>query len=341
MVRSSRLSIRCVVALMAGAMIGSSANAADFYAGKTIDVVAGSTPGAGIDHYARLVARHLARHIPGNPSVVVKNMPGASGTRAAQYVAMAAPANGLTIGATTPGAIVGPLLDDKIDTLNPSEFIYLGTSNVGVGICATMNTSATKTFDDALKNKTILGAQGPGALSYDFAYLVKNLTGAQFNVVTGYNGSAHFTLAMERGEIDGVCGWNWSGAVSQKPQWIRDKSINLLMQLGSHPDLTKMGVPEIWKYISGDVNRKIAEFILTQRAFERPLMVRAGTPSEQVNILRAAFDATMKDPQFLADAEKSKSEISPLPGARVQEMVRTFYATPKDIVEKARHAIRP
>jgi tripartite-type tricarboxylate transporter receptor subunit TctC len=344
MFKNLRCSIGILVALLAGTALVSPANAADYYAGKTIEIVAGSTPGAGIDYYARLVGRHLQRHIPGNPAIVVKNMPGASGTRAAQYVAMVAPNNGLTIGATTPGAIVGPLLDDKVDaSFNPSEFIYLGTSNVGVGICTTMNTSKTRTFEDALKQKTILGAQGPGALSYDFAYLVKNLTGAQFNIVTGYNGSAHFTLAMERGEIDGVCGWNWSGARSQKPHWIKDKSINLLMQLGmdEHPELTQLGVPPIWKFISGDVDRKIAEFMLTQRGFERPLLVRAGTPPEQVSTLRTAFDATMRDPQFLAEAEKGQAEISPLPGARVQELVRAFYATPKDIVEKGRQAIRP
>ncbi len=345
MFRNPKRSIGTAIALVAGVMIvAASAKAADYYAGKTVDIVVGGAPAGGIDLYARLVARHLHRHIPGNPTIVVKNMPGASGTRAAQYVALAAPNNGLTIGATAPGAIVGPLLDDNVDkSFDPSQFIYLGTTNVGVSICATMNTSDTKTFEDALKRRTILGAQGPGAPSYDIAYLVKNLTGAQFNIVTGYNGSTHITLAMERGEVDGVCGWNWSGARSQKSDWIRDKVINLLAQIGAdeNDELTQMGVPTIWKFISGDENRKVAEFILAQKGFERPLLVRAGTPPELVNILRAAFDATMRDPQFLADAEKAQLEISPSPGTRVQELVQAFYATSKDIVEKGRAAIRP
>lgn len=344
MVKQRGWSSSCVVLLVSSLTGASPACAADYYAGKTIDVVVGGAAAGGIDIYARAVARYLGRHIPGNPTIVVKNMPGASGLRSAQYVALAAPNDGLTIGATAPGAIVGPLLDDKVEkSFDPSQFIYLGTTNVGVGICTTMKASRTRTFEDALKVKTVLGAQGPGAPSFDIAYLVQRTTGAQFNIIPGYNGSTHITLAMERGEVDGVCGWNWSGARSQKPQWIRDKVLNLLAQVGidENDELTQLGVPTIWKFIASEESRKVAEFILTQKGFERPLLVRAGTPPELVRILRAAFDATMRDSQFLADAEKSMLEISPAPGAKVQDLVRSFYATPKDIIEKARVAIRP
>ncbi|MCC6888762.1 MAG: hypothetical protein IT536_09530 [Hyphomicrobiales bacterium] len=333
-----------VAVLAAATAMTAPATANDYYAGKTIDIIVGGATAGGIDIYARLAARHIHRHIPGNPTIVVKNMPGASGTRAAQYVALAAPANGLTIGATAPGAIVAPLLDDKVDkSFDPSQFIYLGTTNVGVSICATMNTSKTATFADTLKRKTVLGAQGPGSPSYDIAYLVQRTTGAQFSIIPGYNGSTHITLAMERREVDGICGWNWSGARSQKAEWVRDKTLNILAQIGIHEnaELAGMGVPTIWKFITSDENRRIAAFVLSQKGFERPLLVRSGTPSELVNVLRTAFDATMQDPRFLADAEKSLLEISPSPGAKVQELVKSIYATPRDIVEKARAAIRP
>ena len=260
-----------LTAVLAGAVLlalPAPATSADYYAGKTIEIIVGGAPAGGVDLYARATARHLTRHIPGQPTIVVKNMPGASGARAAYYVASVAPSNGLTIGAITPGAIVGPLLDDKAKiSFDPSKLVYLGTTNAGVGICATMSTSETRTFADALKRKTVLGAQGPGAVSYDIAYLVKNLTGAQYNIVTGYNGSTHFLLAMERAEIDGICGWNWSSAKSQKADWIRDKKLNLLLQtgVGDDDELTQMGVPSIWQFISGDENRKIAEFILAQK----------------------------------------------------------------------------
>ena len=334
-----------IVSLFAGAIIAAApAAAADYYAGKSIDLIVGGSPGGGIDAYSRMVARHLPRHIPGNPSIVVKNMPGASGTRAAQFVAMVAPADGLAIAATAPGAIVAPLLDDKItSSYNPSRLIYLGTTNVGVSICATMATSAIKTFEDLQTKKSVMGSQSPGSPSYDIAYLVKNLTKAEYSVVPGYKGSAHITLAMERGEIDGICGWNWSGARSQKAEWIRDKKINILAQIAvdENPELTRMGVPPIWKYLKGDDDQKIAKFVLSQKGFERPLLIRDGTPPELVAILRKAFDATMEDPKFLADAEKARLEVSPASGAKVQELVEAFYATPTNIVEKARIAIRP
>lgn len=334
-----------VIAPIAGVvMMAAPAQAADYYAGKTIEMIVGGSPGGGIDLYARLVGRYLGRYIPGNPTIVVKDLPGASGMRAAQHMAIGAPNNGLTIAALAPGTIVSPLLDEKTSAqLDPSQFLYLGTTNVGVSICATMSSSETKTFADALKRKTVLGGQGPGAPSFDIAYLVQRTTGAQFNVVAGYNGSTQIVLAMERGEVDGVCGWNWSGAKSQKPDWIRDKKLNLLAQVGihEHEELATLGAPMIWKFITNDENRKVAEFILTQKGFERPLAVRASTPSELVTVLRTAFDATVKDKQFLADADKARLEISPSPGVKVQELVRSFYATPKDIIEKARAAIRP
>ena len=321
-----------------------SASAADYYKGKSIEMIVGGAPAGGIDLYARLVGRHLGKHIPGSPVILVKNLPGASGGRALQFVAAVAPADGLTIGASAPGAIVAPLLDDKVDAnSDPSKLEYIGTTNVGVSICATFHTSKTKSLADAMKMETTLGAQGPGSPSFDIAHLLKNLTGAKFKIVTGYNGSTHITLAMERGEVDGVCGWNWSGARSQKADWIKTNKLLLLAQIGAseHPELTGMGVPTVWSFINGEDDRKVAEFILAQKGFERPLFVRGGTPAEQVKILRAGFDQTMKDKGFVADADKAKLEVSPASGEQVQKLVKAFYATPKPIVEKARNAIRP
>ncbi|MCC6888760.1 MAG: hypothetical protein IT536_09520 [Hyphomicrobiales bacterium] len=345
MFEQRRQTIGTAVILLAAILSASSpAAASDYYAGKTIEVIVGGAAAGGVDLYARAVARHLPRHIPGNPSIVVKNLPGASGARAGYHVAVAAPSNGLTIGAITPGAIVGPLLDDKASkTFDPSKLIYLGTTNAGVGICATMSSSKIRTFAEALKHKTVLGAQGPGAVSYDIAYLVKNLANARFDIVTGYNGSTHFLLAMERGEIDGICGWNWSSAKSQRPQWLEEKKLNLLLQTGvsDDPELTKIGVPSLSAFIAGDEDRMIADFVLAQKGFERPLLVGPNTPAQLVQILRDAFGATMSDPQFLAEMDKARLDVSPSPGVKVQELVQRFYATPSHIVLKARAAIRP
>ncbi len=319
-------------------------SAADYYAGKTIDLVVGNYPGGGFDIYARTLGRHLGRNIPGSPMIVVKNMPGAGSAKAGHHVQAIAPKDGLTIGAVTPGAIIGPLLDEKPESIfEPLKVTYLGTANSGARICATYATSKTKTFDDALANKTRLGGVSPGDAVHDYAYLIKRTTNAQVDVVAGYKGTLDLALAMERGEIDGMCGWDWSSAKAQKPEWIPDGKVKILAQLGlnENAELSARGVPTIWKYLRSDEARKVHELVVSQQAFTRPYFIATGTPAELVAILRNAFDATMQDPQYLADAEKMRIDISPLSGAKVQELVGQLYATPKAIVERARQAIRP
>jgi tripartite-type tricarboxylate transporter receptor subunit TctC len=320
------------------------ATAQGYYAGKSIDFVIGGNPGGGFDIYARAIVRHLARHIPGNPAIVAKNMPGAGSAKAGAHVGTIAPKDGLTIGAVTPGAITGPLLDDKPDTLFPAgKVLWLASANSSTRICATFENSKIRRFDDMLTHKTVIGGGSYGDATHDYAYMISKTTGAQINVIAGYKGTLDTTLAMERGEIDGMCGWDWSSAKSQKPEWIRDGRLRLLLQIGATPDdeLTRHGAEPLWKYITGDNSRQIAELIVSQQAFQRPYFVAEGTPMEHVNVLRKAFDDTMRDEQFLADARKLRIDVSPLPGATVQELVQKFYATPKNIVEQGRRAIRP
>jgi hypothetical protein len=338
-----RTSLHAGLIAAAVALAATPAGAADYYAGRTVDLVVGNYPGAGYDIYARTLARHLGRNIPGNPTIVVKNMPGAGSAKAGHHISTIAPKDGLSIGAVTPGAIVGPLLDERPETIfDPTKVLYLGTANSGSRICATLAQSRTKTFDDAMTQKTIMGGVAAGDAVQDYAYLLKRTTGAPFEIVSGYKGTLDVALAIERREIDGMCGWDWSSVKSQKPDWIRDRKINLLAQIGPEPnaELTALGIPQIWDYVRQD-NRKVAELVIGQQAFTRPYFIATGTPTELVNTLRAAFDATMRDLRFLADAEKMHIDISPLPGAKVQELVTTLYAAPKDIVERARAAIRP
>jgi tripartite-type tricarboxylate transporter receptor subunit TctC len=338
--KQSGLTVSAAIACLS---LASPAQCADYYAGKTIDLVVGNYPGGGFDIYARTVARHLGRNIPGQPTVVVKNMPGAGSAKAGHFVGTVAPKDGLSIGAITPGAIIGPLLDEKPEAIfDPLKVTYLGTANSGARICATFG-AKTKSFDEALTRKTVVGGVAVGDAVHDYAYLVKRTTNAQINVVAGYKGTLDLALAMERGEIDGVCGWDWSSAKSQKPEWIRDKKVNLIAQLGPTEDaeLTKLGAPQLWTYMKDEQARRVYEMVVSQQAFTRPYFIATGTPPELVTILRTAFDATMKDPQLIADAEKTRIDISPVPGARVQELVQKFYATPPDIVELARKAIRP
>ena len=320
------------------------ADAADFYAGKTIEFVVGNYVGGGYDIYARTVARHMVRHIPGNPTIIVKNLPGAGSAKAGQYISVIAPRDGTSIGAVTPGAIMDTLLDGRAEKLfDPTKVLYLGTANSGTRICATMATSKTRTFEQARIGRTIIGGVAPGDSTQDYPYLFNHAAGSRFEIVSGYKGTTDIGLAMERGEIDGACGWDWSSVSSQKADWLRDGKLNLLVQVSLDPDpeLTRRGVPPIWRFIENPDDRKAVELVVSQQVFMRSYFAPPGTPEDRLETLRTAFDATMTDPQFLADAERLRIAISPLAGAKVQDLVQRLYATPPAIVERARRAIRP
>ncbi len=340
-----RLATTCVLAgLIALAAPATSSSAGDYYAGKSIDLLIGAPPGGGYDIYARALARHYGRHIPGQPTIVSKNMPGAASARAAGFISTLAPKDGTAIAALMPGGVVGPLLDEKAETLfDPTKVLYLGTANNGTRICVSRKDSKIKTFDDALTQKASFGGVSTSDSTRGYGYMHKKTSGAKYDVVSGYSGTAEIALAMERGELDGVCGWDWASFKSQRPDWIRDNKVNLLLQVGLEPneELTRMGVPVVFKYVTNEDDRKAVELIISQQVFQRSYVAPPGLPAELLDALRSAFDATMRDKDFLHDAETIRIDISPLPGAQVQELVQKIYTAPKDIVARARQAINP
>lgn len=317
--------------------------AAEYYAGRTITFIIGSSPGGGYDIYGRTVARHLAKHIPGTPTIVVQNMNGASTMRAAGYIYNVAPKDGSVIGAISPGAVVGPLLEGKADAIyDPTKFQYLATANNSSRVCATFATSKTKTFADAQKQETIIGSVAEGGSTRDYAYLHKNTSKAKFRVISGYKGTPDVILAMERGEVDGICGLDWSSLRAQKADYIRDGKLNILVQTGLEPndELTKMGVPQIWSFFDNDEDRAVAELVIAQQLFGRPYIAPPGASADAVKILRAAFIAALDDPALVADAERSQIDLAPAGGERVQEGVQKIYSSPARIVDRAEEAIR-
>ncbi|MEA2988072.1 MAG: hypothetical protein QOG83_783 [Alphaproteobacteria bacterium] len=336
-------SLIALAAVAAGAL-AAPACAADYYAGKSIDLLIGAPPAGGYDIYARALARHYGQNIPGRPTIVAKNMPGAASARAAGFLSTIAPKDGTSIAALMPGAIMGPLLDEKAEELfDPTKVLYLGTANNGTRVCVSRKDSQIKTFDDVLTKKAIFGGVSANDSTRDYGYMHKHTSGAKYDVIAGYNGTNDIGLAMERGEVDGACGWDWASFKSQRPDWLRDDKVNVLLQVALEPnaELTKMGVPHVWKYVTNEENRKIVELIIGQQVFQRSYIAPPGIAAEPLKILRSAFDDTMKDPQYLADADKMRIDISPLPGAHVQDIVAKLHVTPKHIVEKARAAIRP
>jgi tripartite-type tricarboxylate transporter receptor subunit TctC len=327
---------------MAAAGFAAPVQAADFYAGKTIDFVVGADVAGGYDIYARAIAKHLPRLIPGNPTVVVKNLPGAGSAKAAAFIYSVAPKDGTAIGALMPGAIIDPLLAGASAQYDPTKLQYLATADSGTRICATLINSKIKTYDDAKANKAVMGASAAGGSTRDYVLMLRKTTGAQLDLVTGYKGTADIGLAMERGEVDGLCGWDWASLKSQKPAWLTDHQVNILVQISLNPDpeLTKLGVPQLWKYIAKEDDRKAVELVVSQQVFGRPYIAPPGLPAERLKILRDAFEQVMQDKEFLADADKARISIEPLNGEKVQAVVTKLYATPPAIVAHAKELIQ-
>jgi tripartite-type tricarboxylate transporter receptor subunit TctC len=337
-------SIIAAILLLSGA--ATQAHAEDFYHGKTINLLIGANPGGGYDLYGRALARHFSNHVPGHPNMVVQNMPGAGSVILANHMYARAPKDGLTIGLIFPGAIVGPLLYDKIKAkakFEPRKFNYLGTANISTRVCATYETSKTHTFDDALKRETIMGGDAPGGSPYDYVNFLHNEVGAKFKLSAGYKGTTDILLAMERGEVEGVCGFDWSSLRTQKPTWIRDHKLHIILQVApdEHKGLAEMGVPTLWKYVHDKTSRDVLELIVNQQVFGRPFVAPPGVSADHLAILRKAFDETMVDKAFLADTSKMGLEIAPANGQRVQATVDKLYTAPASLVARAKKALQP
>ena len=271
-------------------------------------------------------------------------MPGAGSGTAAASLYRLSPKDGTVIGALFPGVIVGPLLEDRAQNLfDPNKFEYLATADSGTRVCITGPMSRVKTFEDAQKQKTVIGASAAGGSTRDYAAFHKNAAGAQFDIVSGYKGTADILLAIERGEVDGLCGLDWTSLKSQRPTWLEQKTVNILVQDGidTEHELDALGVPPIWKFITKESDKAPVELIVSQQVFGRPYVAPPGVPAEQVKMLRDAFEAVMKDEAFLADARQGRLDISPLRGEKVQEVVAKLYAAPKEVVQRAKQLITP
>jgi tripartite-type tricarboxylate transporter receptor subunit TctC len=322
----------------------SQAFAADFYAGKTITFIAGTDVGGGFSIYGRAIAKHLARFIPGNPTIVVKNMPGAGGATASAWLYRIAPKDGTAIASVSPNAILGRLLDDSQSQYDPIKFVYLAGAERSTRLCMTFRHSRVRTIEDALAQRAVIGATSAGSPTREYAAMVKHSTHAQFEIVSGYKGPPDLFIAMERGEIDGVCGLDWSALKAQQAEWLRDKKLNLILQASIEPDreLAALGVPTPWAYIKDDTDRKAVELMVAfQQAFGKSYMAPPGVPVEQVRVLRAAFDSVLRDPEFLADAATLRIDVTPQAGKEIQRVVETAYAAPRNVIDRLKRIVEP
>src|SRR5215510_7988668 len=332
------------IALAAFAALASPVHANDHYAGKTITFIVGTDTGGGFSLYARAIAKHLARYIPGNPMIVIRNMPGAGGAVASTWLHQIAARDGTVIGSVAPNAILSRLLGEGRTDFEPENFNYLAGAERTTRVCVTSHRSRVRTLRDSLSHRAIIGATTVGSPTREFAAMVRHTIGARFEIVSGYKGPADLFVAMERGEIDGVCGIDWSALKSQQPGWLREKKLNILVQgsLLPHPELELLGVPTPWMYIKDDVDRKAVELMVEfQQAFGRAYMAPPDVPAEAVKILRDAFSEVLRDPEFLADAQKLRIDITPQAGEDIQQVVERLYSAPRAVVDRLRQIVEP
>jgi tripartite-type tricarboxylate transporter receptor subunit TctC len=310
----------------------------EFYKGKTVNLVIGYSVGGGYDLYARVLARYMSKHIPGNPTIVPQNMTGAGSMRAAQYVYGVAAKDGLTFGTFSRMSAINPLIDERIK-FDSRKFSWLGSMTNAVTTCMTWHTSPVKTYKDFLEKPSVIGGEGPGSELDIFGSLLKNVLGANTRIATGYPGTNEITLAMERGEVDGVCGYAWATVKAQRPQWIAEKKINVLVQNAFHTDPDLVGVPRLLDQTNDSEKQQILKLFVATQEFARPFAAAPDIPADRHAALVAAFEATLKDPEFLAEAKRRSMEIAPVNAKEINEMLAELYATPKDVLAKAAAAI--
>jgi tripartite-type tricarboxylate transporter receptor subunit TctC len=313
-------------------------DAAAFFKGKTLRIVVGSGVGSGYDITARTLARHLPEHIPGHPLVIVQNQPGAGGMTMTNALNASGPFDGTVIGAPFNGTPTMPLLQPQIARFDADKLIYLGSTNRETQVMYVWHTVPVQKLDDIKSKEVVMGAQAPGSTQYDYPVLLDRLLGYKFKVITGYQSTPKIHLALESGEVQGTIA-NWSTLKALNANWLAEKKIRLLVQWGI-TKLPEIGdVPSIFDYLSTDADRAAVKLMVARLEFGRPFFVPPGVPPDRVAALRAAFDATVKDPAFLAEAAKEKLDIDPLTGEEVQKLVEEVAQTPPDIVVRVRQAL--
>jgi tripartite-type tricarboxylate transporter receptor subunit TctC len=309
------------------------AAAQNFYAGRQLTLICGAAVGGGYDALARLMARHFGRFIPGNPTVIVQNQPAAGSLVAANAIYNAAPKDGTVISLIQRGMLTSKLINPAQTRFDVAKLNWIGSLASETGVVAAWHTSAHKTARDLFEKELIVG--GHAGVDPELTPRLYNaVLGTKFKIINGYNGTADIALAMERGEVFGIGDWSWSSLKKQRPFWLRDKTVTVLIQGGLVNDPELPNLPNAMDFAKTPSDRKILELFFTQKTAARPVIAPPGVPTERIAILRAAFAAMAKDRDFLADAEKSSLDVGPMTGEEVDRIVALIAAAPADVVER-------
>jgi tripartite-type tricarboxylate transporter receptor subunit TctC len=336
MIRAQQVLAFAALVVACAAVPAAADPVADFYSGKTIQLAIGYAPGGGYDIYARTLARHMSRHIPGNPAIVVQNMPGAGSLKAANYLYNIAPKDGTAFGGFSRGAFLDPLLgrSEGVQYV-PAKYGWLGSISNEVGVCAFRADSGIASWRDMQARPYVIGSTGAGADSDVFPTVLRQMFRLPMKVVTGYRSAADVVLAISRKEVDGRCGWSWSSMMAWNKDMYQSKAINVVLQLATQKLAELPDTPSILD-VARDADQQAAlKLIVSRQTMARPYVAPPGIPPERLNALRAAFSATMTDREFLADAQRQDLEVRPVSGLEADALINEIYASPPAVVKLA------
>lgn len=323
--------------LAASAALVAAAGVGDFYKGRNVSLIVGYSAGGGYDAYARLLARYIGKHIPGDPSIVPQQMAGAGSLRAANYIFSVAPKDGSVFGTFSRSMAISPLIDKA--AFDSRKFTWLGSVTDDNTLCVTWHTSAVKTWSDFVSKPSTFGGEGAGADPDIWLLFYRNVFGAKAKLVSGYPGTNDIDLAMERGEVDGVCGISWSTVKSTHPDWLSHHLVNFIVQAALNKEPELASVPLVTDLVSDREQLQITKVLLASQAMARPFAAPPGLPDDRRAALIGAFDQTMTDANFLAEAKRLDFDVHPVSGAAIDSLLAELYATPKDVLAKATKAI--
>ena len=327
----------------AAALLGASGTAVraqDFFKDKTLELVVSTGVGGGLDSNARLVARYLPSHLPGKPSIVVRNMPGAGHVRAANFMFNQAAKDGTSIATLIPAFVLAQVLDGKGMQFDAAKFQWLGSTSSSNSTFFVWSAIPVKSFEDATKRQVLMGGTGVGSYTTLYPTVTNNILGTKFKIIAGYQSSAEVNLAMERGEVEGRAGNNFNSLKVENGEWLRAGKIRLIAQVGLERDPEFKDIPLISDFARNDSDRDILKLFSADVVIGRPFLAPPGVPAERLAMLRKALDSVVRDPAFLAEAKTAGLDVNPVGGPEIQKVVEDLVRTPYAIIAKAKAAMQ-
>ena len=339
MMRLRRLILLCAATLAMAMPAAAQQDVAAFYRGKQLRLIVGTGAGGGYDLFARAVARHIGNHIPGNPAVIVQNQGAAGGLLMANQLFSLGPKDGTVIAAPVNGLPTAPLLEPAGAHFDAARLNWIGSTNRETYVAFAWHTAPVQSLADLLQKQLIVGATAAGTTLVDFPLVTNRILGTRFKVVRGYDSTPQINVAMERGEVEGIGGIGWQSVKTQVPQWIADKKIAVIAQYGLQHDPELANAPTMLELAKTDADRAALTMMFARTEYGRPYFAPPDVPPARIEALRRAFEATMHDPDFVADAAQLQLELSPMRGEEVQALVAKLARTPPEIVARVRAAL--